>query len=188
MGTYLIHSMLQCKDHQKKTSEKRTFLFKKDRGTNCEKIYKIIIDESNYYVVTGTYSIVIYVNDVSYSVYSQNVISGDIDENNFIIYYTDLDQKSYTQDEIPAGETIYFMVQAYDKFKNKIDHESLPAESFAIKVTPNITENKIIKYSAGSGALRCQFDTTKIGTYKFEYEYNKRSINANTDKGPKFIP
>ena len=170
-----------------KTIEKRTFHFKKDNGTICEKIYKIIMDESNYYVVAGTYSIVVYVNDVSYSVYTQNVISGDIYEDNFIIYYTDLDEKSYTQDEIPAGETIYFMVQAYDKFKNKIDHETLPPDSFVIKVTPNITENKIVKYSGGSGALRCQFHTTKIGTYKFEYEYNKRSINANTDKGPKQI-
>ena len=170
-----------------KTTEKRTFYFKQDKGTNCEKIYKVIIDESNYYTITGTYSIVVYVNGISYSTYTQNVISGDINVDNFVIYYIDLEDKPYTEDSIPAGEAIHFMVQAYDKFKNKIDHESLPSDSFIIKVTPNIFENRIVKFNGGSGALSCLFSTTKIGTYKFEYEYNNKPITPNTDKGPKQI-
>ena len=168
-----------------KTIEKRSFSFKKDKGANCEYIYKIIIDESNYYVSTGTYSIVVYVNGISYSTFTQTVISADIDDNNFIISYIDMDGKS--DQEIPVGETIYFMVQAYDKFKNKIDHQPLPSNSFEINVTPKTNANKIAKINKGSGALTCSFTTTIIGDYKFEYLYNQKTISANVDKGPRQV-
>ena len=170
-----------------RTTEKKYFIFEKAKGTNCDYIYKIMINETNYYTEAGTYSIVVIINGKTFSTYTQTVISGDIDENNFVIYYIDIDEKSYTEQTIPAGETIHFMVQAYDKFNNKIDHESLPSDSFEIRVTPKKDENNIVKYNGGSGALSCLFNTTKIGTYKFEYYYKQKKINANTDNGPQQI-
>ena len=170
-----------------KTIEKKIYNFEKAEGTNCDFIYKIVINENTYYYESGTYSIVVNVNGNNYATYTQTVISGDIDENNFVIYYLDMDGKSYNDQNIPVGETIHFMVQAYDKFNNKIDHESLPSNLFDIYVEPKLEENKIIKLNGGSGALSCSFSTTKIGSYKFDYSYNNNIININNNKGPSSI-
>ena len=170
-----------------KTIEKKIYNFEKAEGTNCDFIYKIVINENTYYYESGTYSIVVNVNGNNYATYTQTVISGDIDENNFVIYYLDMDGKSYNDQNIPVGETIHFMVQAYDKFNNKIDHESLPSNLFDIYVEPKLEENKIIKLNGGSGALSCSFSTTKIGSYKFDYSYKNNIININNNKGPSSI-
>ena len=184
-GDYSTSFEVTVQGPLEKTTQKRSFSFKKDKGKNCEYAYKIIIDESNYYVSTGTYSIVVYVNGVSYSTFTQTVISNQLDTNNFVVYYIDMDGKS--EQEFTVGETINFMVQAYDKYKNKIDHELLPSNSFEINVTPKLDENEIVKLNGGSGALTCSFTTTKTGEYKFEYLYNNNVIDANTDKGPRQI-
>ena len=165
-------------------SGKQKFNFEKVKGTECEYIYKIMLDESNNYVKAGTYSIVIYYDGKTFANYTQTVVSGDIDEDKYVVYYTDMDKKSYTDQTIPVGETIHFLVQAYDKFSNKIDGLLSP-DLFEINVTPTIDENTISK--GDNGTLSCLFNTTKIGTYYFEYLYNKKIINPNKDKGPKQI-
>ena len=173
-----------------KTTEIRTFNFKQyEDGSICKYVYKIDIDESTRYVETGTYSIGVYAGESKYHVasYTQTVISGDIDYDNFVIYYTEMDDKSYTDENIPAGETIHFTVQAYDHFNNKIDHDPLSSDIFHIKVTPEYKENNLNSFNGGSGSLNYQFNTTKVGRYNFEYYYNGTKIDPNTKDGPDSI-
>ena len=169
-----------------KSTEKKNYNFKRTIGTSCQYIYKIDINDSNYYTVSGNYLIIVKANEEEIASYEQTVISAEIDKDHFVIYYINMDDKPYNDQNIPAGELIYFMVQAYDRFNNKIDHESLPSELFIINVTPNEGTN-IIKYNGGSGALTCIFNNTKAGTFTFSYKYNSEKINPKIEKGPNKI-
>ena len=179
-----------------KTTEMRTYGFKQhEDGSVCKYIYKIDIYNSSRYEETGTYSIVVYAGDNNHPIawYTQTVISGDIDKNKFVIYYTEMDDKPYNDENIPAGETIQFTVQAYDQFNNKIDHGPLSSELFIIKINQEKTEMdfNLKCYIGGSGTLNCLFNTTKEGVYDFDYYYNGTLIEPNTQNGPnsiKYIP
>ena len=171
----------------KSTTEKKEYYFKRAYGTTCEYIYKIEINQSNYYTTTGNYLIVVKANGEEIASYEQTVISGDIAEDKFVVYYINMDEKPYNDQNIPAGELIYFMVQAYDEFNNIIDHESLPSNSFEILVSPDFQDNKIVKLNGGSGALSCIFNNTKTGTFTFSYKYKTHDINPNTENGPHSI-
>ena len=168
---------------------KYSFSRHEEEQSPCKYIYKINIDNSNRYTETGSYSIVVFVdggNTIAAS-YSQTVISSDIDSRYFRIYYTDMDEKSYNDQNIPAGETIHFTAQAYDEFNNKIDHESLPESSFTIDITPYNPNNTIKYYNGGSGALNILFNTTRTGEYTFKYKYNGEPITPDTSQGPNKI-
>ena len=170
-----------------KSTEKREYYFKRTYGTSCQYIYKIDISDSNYYTMTGNYVIVVKANGEEIGFYEQTVISGDIDKDKFEIYYINMDDKPYNDKNIPAGELIYFMVQAHDKFGNKIDHESLSADSFSITVSPIYEDNSIVKFNGGSGALSCIFNNTKAGTFTFSYKYKEYNITPIIEKGPHII-
>ena len=167
-------------------SGEQKFNFEKVNCTECEYICNIVLDGSNNYVTSEIYSLVIYYDGKTLANYTQAVVSGDIDENKFVVYYTDMDKKSYTDQTIPVDGTINFLVQSNDKFNNKIDG-SLFLDLFEINVSSTIDENTIIISKGDNGTLSCLFNTIKIGTYDFGYLYNKKSINPNTDKGPKQI-
>ena len=171
----------------KSTIDKKEYYFKRAYGTTCEYIYKIDINQSNYYTTSGSYLIVVKANGEEIASYEQTVISGDIAEDKFVVYYTNMDAKPYNDQNIPAGELIYFMVQAYDQYNNIIDHESLPSTSFNILVSPKYEDNNIVKLNGGSGALSCIFNNTKTGTFTFSYQYKEHDITPNTDKGPHVI-
>ena len=164
-----------------KNPEKRTYYFRRDN--DYKYIYRLIIDESTYYTVTGTYSIVVSANEKSIASYTQTVFSGDIDPSKFEVYYIHMDQKAYDDQNIPAGEYIQFMVQAYDKFENKIDNAPLIPESFII-VNNEGEEYQVTKYNGGSGALECLFTSTLAGKFKFNYFYEGKKINPDIEKGP----
>ena len=164
-----------------KNPEKRTYYFRRDN--DYKYIYRLIIDESTYYTVAGTYSIVVSANEKSIASYTQTVFSGDIDPSKFEVYYIHMDQKTYDDQNIPAGEYIQFMVQAYDKFENKIDNAPLIPESFII-VNNEGEEYQVTKYNGGSGALECLFTSTLAGKFKFNYFYEGKKINPDIEKGP----
>ena len=171
-----------------KSTDIRTYNFKKveKEQSECKYTYEIDINKENRYVETGAYSIVVYLNGgkITAATYTQTVISGDIDYNNFVIFYTEMEGKPYTDQTLPAGETIHFTAQAYDSFNNKIDHESLSDKIFNITISPEIPENVILYYNGGNGALNILFNTTKVDTYKFKYYYNGTRIYPNTENGP----
>ena len=170
-----------------KSTDKKEYYFKRTIGTSCQYIYKIDINNENYYTMAGNYLIVVKAKGEEIASYEQTVISGVIDKDKFVIYYINMDDKPYDDQNIPAGELIYFMVQAYDQFDNKIDHESLPSDSFNISVTPKFEDNEIVKFNGGSGALSCIFKNTKTGKFTFSYDYKGEDVTPNTEKGPHII-
>ena len=165
--------------------------YEEDSST-CKYIYKIKINDENKYYKTGTYSIVVYVgeNKQIAGSYTQTVYSGEIDIGKFKVYYTDMEDKSYNDKKIPAGETIRYIVQAYDLYNNKIDHDPLVGFRVSVTSEDEIDENNYSNYcyNGGSGALSCSFNATKTATYNFKYYYKKdnEEINVipNTDNGP----
>ena len=171
--------------------EKRKYYFKKyeDEDEICKNYYKIEIDEEHNYVSTGTYSIIVYAENENKQLasFTQTVNSDDIDTNNFEVYYVNLNEKSYTDQNIPAGENIAFMVQAYDKYKNKIDHISLSPDLFTIEIESNNDNYTLSKEISGAGALRCVFNSEKDGSFKFNYFYRNSPIKVDTTKGPNVI-
>ena len=168
---------------------KYSFSRHEEDSSPCKYIYKININNSNRYTETGSYSIVVFVdggNTISGS-YTQTVISNEIDISKFKIYYTDIEERSYNDQNIPAGETIHFTAQAYDEYNNKIDHESLSENLFKIEISPENPNNTIKYYPGGSGALNILFNTTKMGEYTFKYKYRDNLITPDTSKGPNKI-
>jgi hypothetical protein len=111
------------------------------------------------------------------------IIYPDIDENNFEVYYDNFSDQ-YTDQTIPAGENITFIVQAYDKNKNKINHISLSSELFKIEIISEISDYFLNLDSSNPGILKCNFYTEKIGSFKFNYYYNNALITINNNKGP----
>ena len=168
---------------------KYTFSRHEEEQSPCKYIYRIDINETNRYTETGSYSIIVYVNggNTIAASYSQNVISNEIDSSKFKIYYTDMEEKLYDDQNIPAGDTIHFTAQAYDQYNNKIDQESLSEKLFTIDISPNRTNNIIKYYNGGSGALNILFNTTKVGKYIFDYKYNNKHIDPDTSNGPSTI-
>jgi len=173
-----------------KKAELRTYQFYRyeDSKSECKYIYKIKMDEENRYVETGSYSIVVYAVDHTYTLatYTQTVISGDVDINNFKVHYTDMDERSYNDQNIPAGEEFHFIVQGYDEFMNKIDTVQLPDLEVTIK---NPEENNTVLncYSGTIGYMACSFSAKKIGNYKFEYAYNQKTILPTFEYGPDVV-
>ena len=176
------------------TLDKRTYNFKKyEKETadelKCKIYYKLDINETNNYVKTGTYSIVVYAGKESkqLALYTQTVNSGPIDKNKFKIYYINFDEQSYTDQNIPAGNTIYFMVQAYDEFNNKIDNEILSKELFKIEIDSKSEDYTLEINNEGSGALSCSFMATKEADYKFIYSYEDCELEYIDNTGPNTI-
>ena len=173
-----------------KKAELRTYQFYRyeDSKSECKYIYKIKMDVENRYVETGSYSIVVYAVDHTYTLatYTQTVISGDVYINNFKVHYTDMDEKSYNDQNIPAGEEFHFIVQGYDEFMNKIDTVQLPDLEVTIK---NPEENNTVLncYSGTIGYMACSFSAKKIGNYKFEYAYNQKTILPTFEYGPDVV-
>ena len=174
-----------------KKSELRTYQFYRyeDSKSECKYIYKIKMDkEEDRYVETGSYSIVVYAVDQTYTLatYTQTVISGDVDINNFKVYYTDMDGKSYNDKNIPAGEEFHFIVQGYDEFMNKIDNVQLP--DLEVNITNYEQNNTVLNcYSGTIGYMACSFSAKKIGNYKFKYAYNKETILPTFEYGPDVV-
>ena len=106
-----------------------------------------------------------------------------IDENNFQIYYDNFNNK-YTDQVIPAGENITFIIQAYDKNKNKIKHISLSSGLFKIEIASEIIDYFFNQDFSNPGKLKCIFNSEKVGPFKFSYYYNNTLININNNKGP----
>ena len=158
----------------------KTFYFQRDN--NYQYLYKIIIDETNYYNKTGTYSITVQANEKNIATYSQTLFSGDIDPSKFEVKYI----KSYDDQNIPVGELIQFNVQAYDKFGNKIDNVPIIPELFKI-LNNEGKEYMVTKYSGGNGALECLFTSTIAGSYKFNYTYDGKEIFPDIKNGPDVI-
>ena len=176
------------------TLEKRTYYFKKyEKETadelKCKNYYKIDINETTNYVKTGTYSIVVYggKENKQLASYTQTVNSGPIDRNKFKIYYINLDEQSYTDQNIPAGNTIYFMVQAYDKFNNKIDNGILSKDLFKIEIDSKSDNYTLEVNNEGSGALSCSFMAIKEADYKFTYSYEDFELENIDNTGPNTI-
>ena len=171
--------------------QKRKYSFSRheEDSSPCKYIYKININNSNRYTETGSYSIVVFVDggNIISGPYTQTVISNEIDISKFKIYYTDIEERSYNDQNIPAGETIHFTAQAYDEYNNKIDHESLSENLFKIEISPENPNNTIKYYPGGSGALNILFNTTKMGEYTFKYKYKDNLITPDTSKGPNKI-
>ena len=159
----------------------KTFYFQRDN--NHKYLYKIIIDETNYYNITGTYSITVQANEKNIATYSQTLFSGDIDFSKFVVKYIHLEEKSYDDQHIPVGELIQFNVQAYDKFGNKIDNVPLIPELFKI-LNNDGKEYMVTIYSGGNGALECLFTSTIAGSYKFNYFYDGEKISPDIENGP----
>ena len=164
-----------------KSTEKKEYYFKRTISTSCQYIYIIDINNGNYYTKAENYLIVVKAKGEELDSYEQTVISGVIDKDK------NMDDKPYDDQNIPAGELIYFMVQAYDQFDNKIDYESLPSDSFNIVVAPKFEDNEIVKFNGGSGALSCIFKKTKKGKFTFSYYYKGEDVTPNTENGPNII-
>ena len=173
-----------------KKAELRTYQFYRyeDSKSECKYIYKIKMDEENRYVETGSYSIVVYAVDQTYTLatYTQTVISGDVDINNFKVHYTDMNEKSYNDQNIPAGEEFHFIVQGYDEFMNKIDTVQLP--DLEVNINNYEDNNTVLNcYSGTIGYMACSFSAKKIGNYKFKYAYNKTTILPTFEYGPDVV-
>ena len=173
-----------------KKAELRTYQFERheDPESECKYIYKIKMDQENRYVETGSYSIVVYAVDQTYTLatYTQTVISGDVDINKFKVYYTDMEEKSYNDKNIPAGEEFHFIVQGYDEFMNKIDNVQLP--DLEVNITNYEQNNTVLNcYSGTIGYMACSFSAKKIGNYKFKYAYNKETILPTFEYGPDVV-
>lgn len=204
LKVYLYDKINECYDEEDLSSklkvivqgpletsiDKKEYKFKKyeKEEDTCRIYYKIEIDEENNYVLTGTYSITIYAGEEEKQIasFTQSVVSEDIDINNFVVYFVNLEEKDYTEQNIPAGENLVFMVQAYDKYKNKIDHATLSPELFEIEIDSK-SEFTLNKEISGAGALKCVFNSIKDGSFKFNYLYNKTPINVDNTKGPNVI-
>ena len=120
--------------------------------------------------------------------YDQNCLKcinceNEIDKNNFEVYYDNFSDQ-YTDQTIPAGENITFIIQAYDKIKNKINNISLSSELFKIEIKSEISNYFFNLDSSNPGILKCNFYTEKIGSFKFNYYYNNALITINNNKGP----
>ena len=170
-----------------KKAELRTYHFERfeDTKSECKYIYKVKIDQEERYVETGSYSIVVYAVEQinTLATYTQTVVSGDVDINNFKVYYTDMDDKSYNDKNIPAGEEFHFIVQGYDQFMNKIDNVQLP--DLDVKVKEFETNNTVLNcYSGTIGYMACSFSAIKLGNYKFVYTYNEETIRPIFEYGP----
>ena len=62
----------------------------------------------------------------------------EIDINKFEVYYLNMSEDTFNDQNIPTGENITFIVQAYDKYKNKIKNTFLSAELFSIQIESDI--------------------------------------------------
>ena len=107
----------------------------------------------------------------------------EIDENNFEVYYDNFSDQ-YTDQNIPAGENITFIVQAYVKNKNKINNISLSSELFKIQIESEVSNYFLNMDSSNPGILKCNFYTEKIGSFKFNYYYKNTLITINNNTGP----
>ena len=108
-----------------------------------------------------------------------NIAFPEIDENNFKVSYVNFNGQT-----IPAGENITFIVQAYDKNNNKINHISLTSELFKIEIKSEITDYFFNQDSSNPGMIKCIFNSEKIGSFKFNYYYKDKLITIKNNKGP----
>ena len=108
-----------------------------------------------------------------------NIVYPEIDENNFKVSYVNFNGQT-----IPAGENITFIVQAYDKNNNKINHISLTSELFKIEIKSEITDYFFNQDSSNPGMIKCIFNSEKIGSFKFNYYYKDKLITIKNNTGP----
>ena len=108
-----------------------------------------------------------------------NIAFPEIDENNFKVSYVNFNGQT-----IPAGENITFIVQAYDKNNNKINHISLTSELFKIEIKSEITDYFFNQDSSNPGMIKCIFNSEKIGSFKFNYYYKDKLITIKNNTGP----
>ena len=108
-----------------------------------------------------------------------NIVYPEIDENNFKVSYVNFNGQT-----IPAGENITFIVQAYDKNNNKINHISLTSELFKIEIKSEITDYFFNLDSSNPGMIKCIFNSEKIGSFKFNYYYKDKLITIKNNTGP----
>lgn len=173
-----------------KSAELRTYQFDRDEDPNseCKYTYKIKMNPEERYVETGSYSIVVYAVDKVFTLatYTQTVISGDIDINHFKVYYTDMEEKSYNDKNIPAGEEFHFIVQGYDEFMNKIDNVQI--SDLEVKVDPYNENNSTLNcYNGAIGYVACSFSAKKVGIYDFTYTYKNNTISPTFEYGPNSV-
>ena len=65
-------------------------------------------------------------------------INNSFEYNSFEVYYDSFDGHSYTDQNIPTGENITFLVQAFDKNKNQINTIFFTPELFNIEIQSEI--------------------------------------------------
>ena len=65
-------------------------------------------------------------------------INNSFEYNSFEVYYDSFDGQSYTDQNIPTGENITFLVQALDKNKNQINTIFFTSELFNIEIQSEI--------------------------------------------------
>ena len=106
-----------------------------------------------------------------------NIVYPEID--NFKVSYVNFNGQT-----IPAGENITFIVQAYDKNNNKINHISLTSELFKIEIKSEITDYFFNQDSSNPGMIKCIFNSEKIGSFKFNYYYKDKLITIKNNTGP----
>ena len=78
-------------------------------------------------------------------------------------------------------------MQAYDKYKNKINSIFLTSELFNIQIQSENENYSFYKDDSAPGVIRCIFNSEKMGSFKFNYSYKDNAININSTKGPNII-
>ena len=117
--------------------------------------------------------------NIAHPIASTGIAYPEIDENNFKVSYVNFNNQT-----IPAGENITFIVQAYDKNNNKINHISLTSELFKIEIKSEITDYFFNQDSSNPGMIKCIFNSEKIGSFKFNYYYKDKLITIKNNTGP----